>query len=99
VKNVIAGIRITHLHGANIWGTNTKRRGLEIPQLAGEGFIDISIDELPLLGGTYDLTIALSDESEVYSFDHWEKGLRFDVNQGKNFDEGFVTIPGKFSLS
>jgi ABC-type polysaccharide/polyol phosphate transport system ATPase subunit len=99
VKNVIAGIRITHLHGANIWGTNTKRRGLEIPQLAGEGFIDVSIDELPLLGGTYDLTIALSDESEVYSFDHWEKGLRFDVNQGKVFDEGFVTIPGKFSLS
>jgi len=99
VKDVIAGIRITHLHGANIWGTNTKRRGLLIPQLAGQGSIDLSIDQLPLLGGTYDLTVALSDESEVYSFDHWEKGLRFDVTQGQVFDEGFVTIPGKFSVS
>ena len=99
VQDVIAGIRVTHLHGANIWGTNTKRRGLQIPELKGEGFIDLVIDQLPLLGGTYDLTIALSDESEVYSFDHWEKGLRFDVNQGQNFDEGFVTIPGHFLIS
>ena len=99
VSNLIAGIRITHLHGANIWGTNSKRRGIMIPQLSGAGFIDLTIDQLPLLGGTYDLTIALTDESEVHSFDHWEKGLRFDVNQGQNFDEGLVTIPGKFTIS
>jgi hypothetical protein len=52
----------------------------------------------PLLAGTYDLTIALTDGSEVHSYDHWEKGLRFDVNQGVFFDEGLVTVPATFSV-
>ena len=93
IPELVAGFRISHLHGTNIWGTNTKRRGIHVGPVNGPGYIDIEIPQLPLLAGTYDLTLALTDESEVQSFDHWEKGLRFDVNQGKIFDEGLVTFP------
>jgi ABC-2 type transport system ATP-binding protein len=96
VPEIVAGFRISHLHGTNIWGTNTKRRSVHVGPVNGNGSIDIEIPEFPLLTGTYDLTIALSDASEVHSFDHWEKGLRFDVNQGKIFDEGLVTFPAHF---
>jgi ABC-type polysaccharide/polyol phosphate transport system ATPase subunit len=96
VPEIVAGFRISHLHGTNIWGTNTKRRGIHVGPVNGGGSIDIEIPEFPLLTGTYDLTIALSDASEVHSFDHWEKGLRFDVSQGKIFDEGLVTFPAHF---
>jgi ABC-2 type transport system ATP-binding protein len=96
VPEIVAGFRISHLHGTNIWGTNTKRRSVHVGPVNGDGSIDIEIPEFPLLTGTYDLTIALSDASEVHSFDHWEKGLRFDVSQGKIFDEGLVTFPAHF---
>lgn len=97
IPEIVAGFRISHLHGTNIWGTNTKRRNVHVGPVNGDGSIDIEIPEFPLLSGTYDLTIALSDASEVHSFDHWEKGLRFDVSQGKIFDEGLVTFPARFS--
>ena len=97
IPEIVAGFRISHLHGTNIWGTNTKRRNVHVGPVNGDGSIDIEIPEFPLLTGTYDLTIALSDASEVHAFDHWEKGLRFDVSQGKTFDEGLVTFPAHFS--
>lgn len=97
VPEIVVGFRISHLHGTNIWGTNTKRRSVHVGPVNGEGSIDIEIPQFPLLSGTYDLTIAISDASEVHSFDHWEKGLRFDVSQGKIFDEGLVTFPARFS--
>jgi ABC-type polysaccharide/polyol phosphate transport system ATPase subunit len=97
IPELVAGFRISHLHGTNIWGTNTKRRGVLVGPVHGPGYIDIEIDQFPLLSGTYDLTIALTDSSEVHSFDHWEKGLRFDVSQGRIFDEGLVSFPAKFT--
>jgi ABC-2 type transport system ATP-binding protein len=92
IKDAVFGVRITHLHGTNIWGTNTKRKGVQIPRLFGTGYVDLEIGKLPLLEGTYDLTVALSDIAEVSPFDHWEKRVRFDVHQHDTFDEGTTFI-------
>jgi len=92
IREAVVGIRITHLHGMNVWGTNTKRKGIRIPHLQGKGFADLDIRQLPLLEGTYDLTIALSDTAEVNPYDHWEKRVRFDVHQHDTFDEGTTYI-------
>jgi lipopolysaccharide transport system ATP-binding protein len=73
-----------------MWGSNTKRRGIVIPTLTGTGYIDLEIESLPLLEGTYDLTVALSDMSEIHEYDHWERRTRFNVNQHGIFDEGLV---------
>jgi hypothetical protein len=75
-----------------VWGTNTKRKGVQIPRLFGTGYVDLEIGKLPLLEGTYDLTVALSDIAEVSPFDHWEKRVRFDVHQHDTFDEGTTYI-------
>jgi ABC-2 type transport system ATP-binding protein len=98
IDELVIGIRVSHLHGTNIWGTNTRRRGKRIHPPTGAGHVDVLMPAFPLLAGTYDLTIALTDGSEVHSYDHWEKGLRFDVNQGVFFDEGLVTVPATFSV-
>ena len=98
IKNAVVGIRITHLHGMNVWGTNTKRKGTQIPRLQGKGFVDLDIPEIPLLEGTYDLTIALSDIAEVNPYDHWEKRIRFDVHQDNTFDEGIVHIESTWKI-
>jgi ABC-type polysaccharide/polyol phosphate transport system ATPase subunit len=99
ITDAVVGIRITHLHGTNVWGTNTKRRAFSIPRIHGTSSVDLLIDSLPLLEGTYDLTIALSDHAEVHPFDHWEKRIRFDVHQYDTFDEGLVQISSTWKFS
>jgi ABC-2 type transport system ATP-binding protein len=97
VENPVFGIRISHLDGKNVWGTNTKRRAVTIPRISGSGFIDLEIPFVPLLEGTYELTAAISDSSEVHVFDHWEKKVRFDVHQHDTFDEGLIVIDSSWT--
>jgi ABC-type polysaccharide/polyol phosphate transport system ATPase subunit len=92
IYDAVCGVRITHLHGFNVWGSNTKRRGEKLPTLRGQNSIEITIDELPILEGTYDLTVAVSDMSETHAYDHWEKKIRFEVRQFNTFDEGILNI-------
>ena len=97
VESLVVGLRITDLHGTNVWGTNTKRRAFEINKVFGSGFVDFTVPRFPLLAGTYDLTVALSDLSEVNEFDHWDKKIRFNVSQHVTFDEGLSYVAGQWS--
>jgi hypothetical protein len=90
IKDAVFGVRITHLHGTVMWGSNTKRSGISLPTLFGTGYIDLEIATLPLLEGTYDLTVALSDMSEIHEYDHWERRTRFSVFQHGIYDEGLT---------
>jgi hypothetical protein len=96
VEEPVFGVRITHLHGTVVWGNNTKRSETFIPTISGDGHIDLRIDSLPLLEGTYDLTIVLTDMSGIHEYDHWERKIRFDVRQLDSFDEGLALIPARW---
>jgi ABC-2 type transport system ATP-binding protein len=97
IKEPVFGIRITHLHGTNVWGSNTKRMGFQPATLNNSGTITLNIPELPILAGTYDLTIALTDQHETYEYDHWERRVRFDVVQYNSFDEGLIQIEANWN--
>lgn len=99
LADVIAGVRITLPMGENVWGANSKRRGTLFPRLEGDGHIDLHIPELPLLEGSYDLTLDLADLTEIHSYDHWDKRIRFDVAQLNVYDEGTVTIKSSWSVT
>jgi lipopolysaccharide transport system ATP-binding protein len=99
INDAVVGIRITDIHGHPVWGTNTRRRGVSIPRILGAGSITYAIPELPLLEGTYELTVALSDLTEVHAFDHWERRVRFNVHQHATFDEGIVLFEGAWLLN
>lgn len=99
LDDVIAGIRITLPMGTNVWGANSKRRGVLFPRLIGDGYVDLHIPRLPLLEGSYDLTLDLADISEIHAYDHWDKKIRFDVAQFHVFDEGTITVDAQWSIS
>ena len=92
IKEPVFGIRFTHLHGTTVWGSNTKRMGFQPAILNNSGTITLTIPELPILAGTYDLTVALTNQHETYEYDHWERRVRFDVVQYNSFDEGLIQI-------
>ncbi|MCE2736217.1 MAG: ABC transporter ATP-binding protein [Ilumatobacteraceae bacterium] len=98
VAELVVGLRITHLHGFNVFGSNTKRRGLTIPTTSRKGVVNFVVDSLPILEGTFDLTIDVSDNAEVNPYDHIEKGFRFNVVQNGTFDEGVTRIGGTWSI-
>jgi ABC-2 type transport system ATP-binding protein len=97
IDDAVVGIRITHLHGTVVWGCNTKRRNVTMAHLQNSGEVIIEIPSLPLLEGTYDLTVAFTDLTEVHEFDHWEKRTRFNVRQHDVFEEGLLTVNSQWS--
>ena len=96
VRELVVGMRITHLHGFNVFGSNTKRRGHVLPTSSRHGSVTFSVDALPVLEGTFDLTIDVSDNAEVNPYDHLEKAIRFNVVQIGTYDEGITRVGGEW---
>lgn len=96
IKDAVIGLRITDIHGHPVWGSNTRRRAFSIPSMHGAAKFQFEIPELPLLEGTYELSVALADMSEVHIYDHWERKIRFNVHQFASFDEGLVVVEGNW---
>ena len=96
VRELVVGMRITHLHGFNVFGSNTKRRGHVLPASSRHGSVTFSVDSFPVLEGTFDLTIDVSDNAEVNPYDHLEKAIRFNVVQIGTYDEGITRVGGEW---
>lgn len=97
ISELVVGIRITHLHGFNVFGSNTKRRGIRLPVEPRKGHVTFEVEALPILEGTFDLTIDISDNAEVNPYDHLEKALRFHVLQNGTYDEGVTRVGGTWN--
>jgi ABC-type uncharacterized transport system ATPase subunit len=98
VEDLVIGLRITHLHGLTVWGSNTKRCGFPLSPVNSRGSVEFSIHSLELLEGTFDLTVALSDKTEINAYDHMERCHRFTVIQRGTFDEGTTRVRGTWSV-
>ena len=97
ITDVIAGLRISHLHGTQVFATNSRRRGAELGLFGKEGYVDLHIPRIPMLTGTFQISVDLSDSSELYTYDHWGQCATFDVLQNTIQDEGLVTIDSQWS--
>jgi ABC-2 type transport system ATP-binding protein len=99
LRETVFGIKITNLHGTDIWASNSKRRRQFIENLSDSGTVRIRIPSLPLLEGTYSLTVTVTDHTERKVYDCWDKRIRFDVSPGANFDEGLITVDSAWDTS
>ena len=99
LQDTVVGVRIDSLAGGVVWETSTRRNGRTIGLIDGPASVDIAIDSLPLLEGVYDLTVALTDHTEVHPYDHWERRVRFEVRQFKSYDTGLVSIPAEWTIT
>jgi ABC-type polysaccharide/polyol phosphate transport system ATPase subunit len=97
VDDVIAGLRISHLHGTQVFATNSRRRESDLGRFGNTGYVDLVIPRVPMLAGTFQISVDLSDASELYTYDHWGQCFTFDVLQDTVQDEGLVTIDATWS--
>ena len=91
---------VSRVDGLEISGPNTRDGGAVPESISGEGYVDLVIDNFPLLPGAYDITAAVQDYSCLHDFDVRHKALRFDVEQGEPRESaGFVTLGGRWHLA
>lgn len=99
VQDVVVTARIDTLAGHPVWGSSTRRNGRLLGLIDGAARVDIEFPRLPLLEGVYDLSVAITDHTEIHPFDHWEKKVRFEVRQLKVFDTGVVHLESNWRIS
>ncbi len=91
------GVAFYRSDGLHINGPNSVRDGVDIPYIAGEGYVDYIVDSLPLNCGEYELTAAMYNRNSSVAIDHHHRQYRFRVVARSYWrEEGVVHIPARW---
>lgn len=97
IEHPMFGLAIHRNDGLHINGPNNILANFDIPFIEGEGEVRYVVDVLPLLEGTYCLTVAIYDTSGTHAYDHQALCYRFRVRQGINLERyGVIYIPARW---
>jgi ABC-2 type transport system ATP-binding protein len=84
---------INTVNGVPVSGPNSVAAGCVPDKLDGKGVVEIVMDPLRLLPGTYDLTTVVADKTLLHEYDHLQNVIRFDVERGGIFEDwGVVSL-------
>ncbi|MHB1129476.1 MAG: Wzt carbohydrate-binding domain-containing protein, partial [Ilumatobacteraceae bacterium] len=89
---------ISKLDGEVVWSSTSQRLDSPLRAVHEPLTVSIHIPVLPLLEGTYFLSMAISDATGTTEYDHCQNWVRFDVHQIDLFEEGVVTIPATWQV-
>lgn len=92
IQDAVVTLGIDTLAGHPVWSSSTRRNHVSLGLIDGRAQVEIAIAQLPLLEGVYDLTVAVTDSTEMQPYDHWDKRIRFEVKQFRVYDAGVVHI-------
>ncbi len=97
IKDPVFGVAI-HKDDVNITGPNTKFCQMDIGLIEGDGEIDLIIDEMPLLDGSYKFSAAIYDNSCQHPYDHQHCVHEFKVKNTEIRNYGLFNIPVRWVL-
>ena len=98
IRRPVFGVGLYHENGFWINGPNTQFDQVDIPIIEGEGYVDYTITDLPLLTGRYQLSVALVDSTMLHTYDHHDRMYRLIVQSSGLRDRyGMVAIPGRWA--
>jgi len=98
VRRPVIGFGLHRIDGTHATGVNS-RESLVPEVLDTCGTCDFRTERLPLLPGSYDVTVSLMDEANLHTWDFWTKSLRFDVGPGRPREaEGVFAIDGTWKF-
>ncbi len=92
VEHPVFGVAVMRNDGAYVYGTNTLAEGMRLLPLRQDGTFTFRYDSLPMLGGTYRLSIAVFDESQMLLPIHaHDRTYSFRI-EGATKEEGVVRL-------
>jgi ABC-type polysaccharide/polyol phosphate transport system ATPase subunit len=101
IDRPVFGFAIFTLEGVLVTGPNTREAGLECARIDGKGVVELTIDRMLLLPGTYDISVSLYDHAITHPYDFRQKVLRFDVEAGTPHETfgGVVSLGGRWTVT
>jgi ABC-2 type transport system ATP-binding protein len=90
--DLLFGVAIHDENGNCLYGTNTSRLGVEVPPADGQGEMAFEFPRVPLLDGTYMLTLAIQSSDEGTVYDWREQQSTFEV-MNPSRTHGIVSFP------
>jgi ABC-2 type transport system ATP-binding protein len=100
IAKPVFGFGIDTVEGVHLTGPNNRDGNCVPDQIEGRGHIDLNVDRLMLLKGTYDVTVSINDHSILHQYDVIQKAFRFDVDPGDPYDPtGLVSLGGSWRMS
>jgi ABC-type polysaccharide/polyol phosphate transport system ATPase subunit len=79
LDDLVVGVAVYDDDGRLLFGWNTDVMGLDLGRVDGQGEISFHIRSLPLLDGTYPITIGMHSHDEATVYDWREQHDRFEV--------------------
>jgi ABC-type polysaccharide/polyol phosphate transport system ATPase subunit len=100
VDDPVFGLALYTENGTHLNGPNTRFAGLHIPYIEGEGEVEYRIEELPLLSGRYDVTVAVTGADMSDVLDHQHRAYSFYVQPTPGLAErwGVINIPATWHI-
>lgn len=91
------GMAFYRADGVHINGPNTVLDGLKIPVIDGRGYVDYTVDSLPLLPGRYEVSASIYSGDCVTAHDHHHRLYAFDVRDRSPLSKaGIVRISARW---
>jgi ABC-2 type transport system ATP-binding protein len=90
VDDIVAGIAVHGALGQLAYGTNSHLSSQELGALSGTGVVRFGIRDVPLLDGSYRVTVSLHTRGGI-QYDHWEQHVPVDV-KAPGRDVGVVRL-------
>jgi ABC-type polysaccharide/polyol phosphate transport system ATPase subunit len=97
ISKPVWGMALYTLDGVWVTGPSTREVGLfpERLEAGAEGWVDLRVDRLLLLPGTYDVSASMFNITGAQVYDMRHRAFRFDVEFGDPHEEyGFVSLGG-----
>ncbi len=99
VVRPVFGVGIRRADGALVAGPNTKMSGYSIDAVEGVGVIEYRARSLPLIPGSYEVTVSVYDVELITAYDHWEQCAGFVVvEKGTGERFGVVVLDASWEL-
>jgi len=101
IKRPVFFVGLHAIDGTHITAPTSRDVGLVPDVIDGDGVVDMHIDCLSLLPGSFDLSAAVSDETSMHVYDQRHRAVRFDVQPGTPREPlgGLVTLHGRWDIT
>jgi lipopolysaccharide transport system ATP-binding protein len=97
VERPVFGVAIHRGDGTHIAGPNTQFAGYEIPGVTGEGAVLYTVPSLPLLEGTFYVSVAAHNWEDTEMYDYHDRLYPFRILPSEGERYGLVTLEGTWS--
>lgn len=99
LQSPMVRVTVTKLDETIVWSGTSQNTRPPLGSLGEQASLEIAIEKLPLLEGSYFLSAAITDSTGTTEFDHLRNWVKFEVHQEQFFEEGVLSMPTSWTLN